>query len=429
MAKITYFDEFGAEQEIHVGPDRPEIVVGRVKTCDLVTTNLTVSRRHASISFENGGYVLRDLGSANGTFFRKERVSEVNLVPDEPVFVGAFPLSFHLEIADMNAPDQVDVTPVSAPPPVRPVAVPDPVVQHPVVQPAMVPPPVVQAPAAAPAAVPAQSENRPRQVPLAYRADWKPSASVLRGDPTPAQPPAPPTVARKPQVQPAVEAPDASDHLLSVGELEDLLARERMESGRLGEALYVAESALVDLRSSMAMVEEENRSMAVSLDTLDREIVDKFGELESLRDDRDRFELEASSLRSEVESLRQMTESGSNRELEAAHAEIESLKLASRGYLKRIGKLLEDKEKLMPGGVSVPSAAVGLSDEINELASTALAGLDAAVATLGDSGAADGGDVIREVRTIIADAAGCVRDLKKDVQELSLQLKESFNNH
>ena len=60
MALLKFQDETGAEQFVHVGPDRPEITIGRVRTCDLVTTNITVSRRHASVTFEDGKFILRD---------------------------------------------------------------------------------------------------------------------------------------------------------------------------------------------------------------------------------------------------------------------------------------------------------------------------------------------------------------------------------
>jgi pSer/pThr/pTyr-binding forkhead associated (FHA) protein len=43
------------------------LVVGRDSGCDLVLFNVGVSRRHAAIERCDEGYLLRDLGSSNGT--------------------------------------------------------------------------------------------------------------------------------------------------------------------------------------------------------------------------------------------------------------------------------------------------------------------------------------------------------------------------
>ncbi|SDJ65156.1 protein of unknown function [Nonomuraea maritima] len=48
--------------------DRPRYVVGRGSACDLVLSDLTVSRVHAELRREgDGGWMLVDLGSLNGT--------------------------------------------------------------------------------------------------------------------------------------------------------------------------------------------------------------------------------------------------------------------------------------------------------------------------------------------------------------------------
>jgi hypothetical protein len=50
------------------GDDRPRYVVGRGSACDLVLADLTVSRVHAELRRElDGGWMLVDLGSLNGT--------------------------------------------------------------------------------------------------------------------------------------------------------------------------------------------------------------------------------------------------------------------------------------------------------------------------------------------------------------------------
>jgi pSer/pThr/pTyr-binding forkhead associated (FHA) protein len=59
--KETQIDEFNLEKSM--------INIGRSQENDIVIDNVAVSRRHAQLELKEGkGYVLRDLGSANGTF-------------------------------------------------------------------------------------------------------------------------------------------------------------------------------------------------------------------------------------------------------------------------------------------------------------------------------------------------------------------------
>jgi hypothetical protein len=52
------------------------IALGRRDDNDVVIDNPQISRRHASLSWEEGEFVLRDLGSANGTFLNAVRITE-----------------------------------------------------------------------------------------------------------------------------------------------------------------------------------------------------------------------------------------------------------------------------------------------------------------------------------------------------------------
>jgi len=59
--------------------DKPVVVVGRNKDCDLrfdVQKDLDVSGRHAEIWFADGTYTLHDPGSTNGTFVNGERIGK-----------------------------------------------------------------------------------------------------------------------------------------------------------------------------------------------------------------------------------------------------------------------------------------------------------------------------------------------------------------
>lgn len=53
----------------------PLFLVGRDAQCDLVISDRQVSRRHAVVSQEDDQYVLKDLGSKNGTFVNGQELA------------------------------------------------------------------------------------------------------------------------------------------------------------------------------------------------------------------------------------------------------------------------------------------------------------------------------------------------------------------
>jgi len=72
-----------------------KVVIGRSPECDITIDNPAVSRKHTSIGYETGGYVLNDLGSSNGTFLNGERVTApAALKPGDVVGVAKFELQF-----------------------------------------------------------------------------------------------------------------------------------------------------------------------------------------------------------------------------------------------------------------------------------------------------------------------------------------------
>jgi ABC-type multidrug transport system ATPase subunit/pSer/pThr/pTyr-binding forkhead associated (FHA) protein len=54
---------------------RSEIVIGREDDADLTVPSQAVSRRHARLMREGGGYVVEDLGSSNGTYINGQKLS------------------------------------------------------------------------------------------------------------------------------------------------------------------------------------------------------------------------------------------------------------------------------------------------------------------------------------------------------------------
>jgi len=68
--------------------------VGRHPDSDIFLDDITVSRRHAEIDRRGDGYVLRDVGSLNGTYLNRERIDEAPLRNGDEVQIGKFKLVF-----------------------------------------------------------------------------------------------------------------------------------------------------------------------------------------------------------------------------------------------------------------------------------------------------------------------------------------------
>ena len=69
--------------------------IGRALNNDIVVSDASVSRHHASIEYRHGGFVLRDLGSQNGTWLAGQRVSEVSLGRGDALRLGDAVFTFH----------------------------------------------------------------------------------------------------------------------------------------------------------------------------------------------------------------------------------------------------------------------------------------------------------------------------------------------
>jgi pSer/pThr/pTyr-binding forkhead associated (FHA) protein len=68
---------------------------GRHPDSDIFLDDVTVSRRHAEVARAPGGYVLRDVGSLNGTYLNRERIErEIGLSNGDELQIGRFKLVF-----------------------------------------------------------------------------------------------------------------------------------------------------------------------------------------------------------------------------------------------------------------------------------------------------------------------------------------------
>lgn len=71
-----------------------EVLVGRHRTCQLVLPEETVSNRHCRLLAMNGGTLLIDAGSRNGTYVNGERVQHPVLIAfEDEVRIGSYVLN------------------------------------------------------------------------------------------------------------------------------------------------------------------------------------------------------------------------------------------------------------------------------------------------------------------------------------------------
>jgi hypothetical protein len=73
------------------------VLIGRSRECDLMLDDPNVSRQHAELRREEGGWVVADLGSTNGVKVNGKRVREAPLQPGDEITLGLARLSFEQE--------------------------------------------------------------------------------------------------------------------------------------------------------------------------------------------------------------------------------------------------------------------------------------------------------------------------------------------
>lgn len=101
-----------------------QAVIGRDPDCDIPLANRSVSRRHALVEKTPGGWVVRDLGSANGTSVDGARITEAPLVSGAAVRFGDVEALFEIGSRETKSAERL-VSSLSIPPvnKARPVAV------------------------------------------------------------------------------------------------------------------------------------------------------------------------------------------------------------------------------------------------------------------------------------------------------------------
>src|SRR5260370_32750992 len=82
-------------QKKRVPVDQIPFFIGRQPDNHLILRDTPVSRVHARILVEDGGYVLEDIGSRPGTFINRQRVTRNQLSTSDQIEFAA-PDSYHL---------------------------------------------------------------------------------------------------------------------------------------------------------------------------------------------------------------------------------------------------------------------------------------------------------------------------------------------
>jgi hypothetical protein len=67
---------------------------GRHPDSEIFLVDVTVSRRHAEFVRQGRAYVVRDVGSLNGTYLNRERLDEATMAHGDEVQIGKFKLVF-----------------------------------------------------------------------------------------------------------------------------------------------------------------------------------------------------------------------------------------------------------------------------------------------------------------------------------------------
>jgi pSer/pThr/pTyr-binding forkhead associated (FHA) protein len=87
MAYLVQRTVDGAAAEQWELADKP-LIFGRGEQADCRIQDDRVSRQHFAVVPKDGGYILQDLKSTNGTYVNNERVGEAKLRPNDKVRVG-----------------------------------------------------------------------------------------------------------------------------------------------------------------------------------------------------------------------------------------------------------------------------------------------------------------------------------------------------
>mgnify|MGYP001111308848 CR=1 FL=1 len=75
--------------------DAERTLAGRSPSADIFLDDVTVSRKHVEFVRADDGFVVRDVGSLNGTYVNRTRIEQATLRSGDEVQIGKFRMTFH----------------------------------------------------------------------------------------------------------------------------------------------------------------------------------------------------------------------------------------------------------------------------------------------------------------------------------------------
>ncbi len=84
----------GSEKDREYSFDRIQVTIGRTMDNDVVLTDPGISRQHLSIRDKGGAYIVKDLGSSNGTQVNGSKIREEVLRPGDVILAGGAQIQF-----------------------------------------------------------------------------------------------------------------------------------------------------------------------------------------------------------------------------------------------------------------------------------------------------------------------------------------------
>jgi DNA-binding NtrC family response regulator len=94
LKKVRLVVVTGKDERKEVLLQKPVVTIGTLGDSDLALTDPTVSRNHAVVEEKADGYLLRDLGSTNGTFLDGVKVREAYLSAGSVIRLGQTEIAF-----------------------------------------------------------------------------------------------------------------------------------------------------------------------------------------------------------------------------------------------------------------------------------------------------------------------------------------------
>lgn len=101
MATVTVI--FGGQEQKTHPLDKPRMVVGREPSCEIHIDNLGISRQHCEFQPRGDAFVVKDLGSSNGTYVNGRKITEHFLNDADEIIIGKYTLKFRNETQAASA--------------------------------------------------------------------------------------------------------------------------------------------------------------------------------------------------------------------------------------------------------------------------------------------------------------------------------------